>query len=130
VITTRVLIVEDEAIVALDLRQCLSSLGHAVVGVTARGEDAVRLAGELHPELVLMDITLQGDMDGVAAAEQIRRRFQIPVVYVTAHSDEATLRRAQVAGPAGLVLKPFTPASLARTVRAALGPESGSPPPA
>jgi PAS domain S-box-containing protein len=117
---TRVLVVEDESIVALDLQRCLTRLGHAVAGVTARGDDAVRLAGELRPDLVLMDIRLQGEMDGVHAAEQIRHRFQVPVVYLTAHADEATLQRAKVTEPFGYVLKPFDERDLRTVLEMAL----------
>jgi PAS domain S-box-containing protein len=103
----RILIVEDELIVAADIASRLDRLGYVVAGTADRGDDAVRLAGELNPALVLMDIRLQGEIDGVSAAETIRDRFRLPVVYLTAHADEATLQRAKVTEPFGYILKPF-----------------------
>jgi two-component system, cell cycle sensor histidine kinase and response regulator CckA len=114
-VASRILVVEDERIVAKDLELRLQALGYAVVGSVATGLDAVRLTGELHPDLVLMDIRLQGEIDGIAAAGRIRKDHFIPVVYLTAHSDEETLKRAQVTEPHGYLLKPFQEREL-RTV--------------
>ncbi len=111
----RVLVVEDELIIAADITTRLTRLGYAVVGQADQAADAVRLTGELRPDLILMDIRLQGNVDGVTAAEEIRRRFRLPVVYLTAHADEATLQRAKVTEPFGYVLKPFEEREL-RTV--------------
>lgn len=114
-VATRILVVEDERIVAKDLELRLQALGYKVVGLVATGSDAVRMAGELLPDLVMMDIRLQGEMDGIAAADRIRKDHFIPVVYLTAHSDEETLKRAQVTEPYGYLLKPFQEREL-RTV--------------
>jgi len=103
----RILVVEDESIVAMDIQTRLGRLGYTVVGHAATGDEAVKKAEETRPDLVLMDIRLQGDMDGVEAAAQVRSRFNIPVVYVTAFSDEETLHRAKVTEPFGYILKPF-----------------------
>ncbi len=103
----RILVVEDEAIAAKSIESNLDKLGYAVVGRVSSGDGAVRLAGETQPDLVLMDIKLQGDTDGIAAAELIRTRYHIPVVYLTAHADEETLGRAKITQPFGYVLKPF-----------------------
>jgi two-component system cell cycle sensor histidine kinase/response regulator CckA len=111
----RVLVVEDELIIAADICTRLTRLGYDVAGQADQAEDAVRLAGDLRPDLVLMDIRLQGTGDGVEAAQEIRRRFRLPVVYLTAHADEATLQRAKVTEPFGYVLKPFEEREL-RTV--------------
>jgi PAS domain S-box-containing protein len=102
-----ILIVEDEAIVAADLANKLRQLGYGVSGTTARGEEALVLAGERRPDLVLMDIRLAGRMDGVEAAERIRQEWDLPVIYLTAHSDRATLQRAKLTEPFGYILKPF-----------------------
>jgi PAS domain S-box-containing protein len=118
--TTRILVVEDELIVAADIEGRLTRLGYEVVGLADRGEDAVRLAGELRPDLVLMDIRLRGDTDGVEAADQIRSRFHLPVVYLTAHADDATLHRAKVTEPFGYVLKPFEERELRTVLEMAL----------
>jgi len=92
-----ILIVEDEQVVALDLRSSLETAGYRVVGQTGRGEDALRQAAALQPDLVLMDIGLRGDMDGTEAASQIRAELHLPVIFLTAFADEATLRRARPA---------------------------------
>src|SRR4051794_829502 len=83
----RLLVVEDERIVARSLRKQLQSLGYEVIDVVPSGDDAVLKAGEFRPDLVLMDISLEGTMDGVEAAELIRKRFRLPVVYLTAYSN-------------------------------------------
>ena len=90
-----IMIVEDEAIVAADLSGKLGQLGYTISGTTDRGEEAIALAREWRPDLVLMDIRLAGIMDGVEAAEIIRRECDLPVIYLTAHSDRATLDRAK-----------------------------------
>ena len=112
---SRILVVEDERIVAKDLESRLLALGYTVVGSVATGLDALRLSGELHPDLVMMDIQLQGEMDGITAANRIRTEHFVPIVYLTAHSDEETLKRAQVTEPYGYLLKPFQEREL-RTV--------------
>ena len=87
-----VLVVEDEAIVSMDLRYKLESLGYSVPAVVRTGEEAIDAASQLRPDVVLMDIGLSGEMDGIDAATQIRSRLDVPVVYLTAQADEATLR--------------------------------------
>jgi PAS domain S-box-containing protein len=103
----RILIVEDEAIVAMDIEDRLAGMGYELAGRAASGEHALALVESQHPNLVLMDIRLQGAMDGVTAAEEIRHRFHLPVIFVTAYSEEATLDRAKLAEPFGYILKPF-----------------------
>lgn len=103
----RILVVEDETIVAMDIRHRLSKLGHEIVGQAQSGEQAVRLAAELLPDLVLMDIMLAGNMDGVQAAAEIHSRMDLPVVFLTAYADEETLQRVKVTQPFGYIIKPF-----------------------
>jgi PAS domain S-box-containing protein len=117
---TKILIVEDERIVARDIQNRLTRLGYAVVGVTRFGEEAVPLAAGLRPDLVLMDVRLEGAMDGVTAAQEIRDRLQLPVVYLTAYADEETLQRARVTEPFGYVLKPFEERELRTVIEMAL----------
>ena len=117
---TTILIVEDEAIVAADLAGKLARLGYEVAGLAAQGEEAVALARRLRPQLVLMDIWLKGPMDGIEAAEAIRHQHDVPVVYLTAHSDPATLARAKLTGPFGYILKPFEERELATQIEMAL----------
>ncbi|OYT70293.1 MAG: hypothetical protein CFK52_11545 [Chloracidobacterium sp. CP2_5A] len=116
----RILIVEDEVIVAEGLRLRLERLGYLVVGVTGRGEEAVELAGAMSPDLVLMDVRLAGDLDGVAAGEQIWTRFGLPVVYLTAKTDQETLERLLATQPAGYVSKPINDAAFQSAISIAL----------
>ena len=116
----KILVVEDEAIVAVDIRNRLRNLGHTVSALTASGPEAIDRTGELHPDLVLMDIQLRGRMDGVDAADHIRHRFHVPVVYLTANSDENTLQRAKLSEPFGYLSKPFAERELETTIEMAL----------
>ena len=116
----KILIVEDERVVAMDIQNRLKDLGYFVCGSASSGEDAVKKTSELQPDLVLMDIVLKGDMDGIDAAGQIRERFNIPVVYLTAFSDEKTLQRARLTGPYGYILKPFEDSELRSNIEMAL----------
>src|SRR5690349_10314328 len=95
----RIVVVEDEAIVAHSLQQTLARLGYTVPAIAATGAEAIQQASATRPDLVLMDIQLAGAMDGVAAAQEIRQRFDIPVVYLTAYSDTAIVRRVQPTAP-------------------------------
>ena len=115
-----ILVVEDESIVARDLANRLKRLDYHVTGIAASGEDAIGKAVEAPPDLVLMDIMLRGDMDGIEAAGQIWERLGVPVVYLTANSDENTLQRAKITGPFGYILKPFEERSLYTTIEMAL----------
>ena len=116
----RILIVEDEEIVAADISEYLQQMGYLAVGQAASGEQAIGLAGELRPDLVLMDIRLEGKMDGVVAAKEIRQRFHIPSVFLSAYSEEATIQRAKLAEPFGYILKPFEGRELRATIEMAL----------
>ena len=115
-----ILVVEDEAVVAMDIEDRLTSMGYRLGGVAASGEQALALAEAKHPDLVLMDIRLQGAMDGIVAAEEMRRRFHVPVIFLTAYSEEATLERAKLAEPYGYVLKPFDDRELKSAIEIAL----------
>lgn len=116
----KILVVEDEAIAAEAIRKRLQKLGYAVPSTASRGEEAVKKAEEHMPDLVLMDIVLQGEMDGIEAAEQIHTRFNIPVVYLTAYSDEKTLLRAKITEPFGYIIKPFKERELQIAIEIAL----------
>jgi len=114
------LVVEDEIIVAMEIQDRLENLGYDVSAVVSTGKEAIQKAEETRPDLVLMDIMLKGDMDGIKAAEQIRARFDIPLVYLTAYSDNDTLQRAKVTEPFGYILKPFEERELHTTIEMAL----------
>lgn len=116
----RILIVEDEAIVARDLEFQLDTLGYETVAATCYGEDAIVLAGQLRPDLVLMDIALAGALDGIGAAQKIRERYTLPVVFLTAFAADEVLHRAQMAEPFGYILKPFSERELATVLKMAL----------
>lgn len=116
----RIMIVEDDRIVARDIREQLARTGHSVSGITSRGEAAVELAISTQPDLVLMDIRLEGDVDGIDAAKQIRVKCHIPVVFLTAYADDETVRRASQAEPFGYLLKPFEDLQLRTVIEMAL----------
>lgn len=117
---TRVLIVEDERIVARDIERCLLGRGFRVSGVTDTAEEAVRLADSGIADLLLVDIRLRGERDGIWAAEQLRRSGDLPVVFLTAYGDPETLARAKRTGPFAYVLKPFEDEELLRSIEVAL----------
>jgi two-component system sensor histidine kinase/response regulator len=116
----RIMIVEDERIVAMDLAETLRELGYAVAGVATRGEEAIELARQLTPQLILMDVRLAGNLDGIAAAQAIRDERDVPVIYLTAHSDNETLRRATHSDAAAYLVKPFKSPELRCVIEIAL----------
>ena len=115
-----VLIVEDEAIVAQDLSSTVERLGYEVVEIISSGTLAVTKAAQLKPDVVLMDITLDGDKDGVMAAKVISGRMNIPVIFVTAHTDKNTIDRARATMPSGYVVKPFDSGKISAAIQKAL----------
>ncbi|MBI4783964.1 MAG: response regulator [Oscillatoriophycideae cyanobacterium NC_groundwater_1537_Pr4_S-0.65um_50_18] len=149
--TVRVVIVEDEILIAREIEGCLNELGYNVVGIAADADAALQQIAETQPDLALIDIVIQGEQDGIALAKQVRDRYQIPVIYLTAYVDNHTLSRAKLTHPFGYVLKPFSKndlhvaieialahhqieteekaalfASLERYIKAAENPDSGS----
>lgn len=116
----RILVVEDEFLVSMEIEAALQSAGYVVAGVATSYEEAVALAGATDPDLVLMDIRLRGAKDGIDAAIEIKRRFGLQCVFVSAHVDELTRERGQAANPLGWISKPFVSQRLLDTVRAAL----------
>jgi PAS domain S-box-containing protein len=115
-----ILVVEDEAIVAMDLENSLSSLGYRIAGVASSRDEALALAERTAPDLVLMDIKLDGEFDGIAAANEIRQRWQIPVVFLTAYASDEVLARARTAGAYGYLVKPFRGCELNAVILMAL----------
>jgi CheY-like chemotaxis protein len=115
-----ILIVEDEIIVSMEIQERLKRLGYGVCDAVSTGEEAIEKAGEKRPDLVLMDIRLEGEMDGIEAAQAIQKRFNIPVVYLTANSDDKTLLRAKLTEPFGFILKPFHERDLHSNIEMAL----------
>ncbi len=117
---TRILVVEDQNIIALDLQSRLTGLGYEVPVILAHGEEAVLHCQADLPDLILMDIRLKGQVDGIQAAERIRTFADLPIIYLTAHSDDQTLARAQQTEPHGYLLKPFEDRELRLTIEIAL----------
>jgi len=108
----RILVVEDEAIVSADIQDRLTALQYVIAGTADTGADAIRLAAELKPDLVLMDIMLKGDMMGTEAAARIRESLKLPVIYLTANSNDTTFLKARDTEPFGFILKPFEESTL------------------
>lgn len=103
----KIFIVEDEYIVAKDLKLRLENMGHKVVGIANEGNEAIKKTGKTYPDLILMDIVLQGDHDGIETAQQIRDKYAIPFVYLTSYYDDGILERAAKTQPYGYVTKPY-----------------------
>ena len=103
---TQILIVEDERIIARDLQQTLQELGYDAWGVASSAQEAITLASERIPDIVLMDIRLKGATDGIETAAVLRERFNVPIIFLTAHADAATLNRAKRVEPHGYLVKP------------------------
>lgn len=116
----KILVVEDESIVAMDIKHRAEGLGYIVTNVTPSGEEALKLVRENPPDLILMDIVLKGKIDGIEAAQRIHDDFDIPVLYLTAYSDEETLKRAKITEPFGYIIKPFEDRELHSSVEIAI----------
>ncbi len=116
----QILVVEDEVIIAKDIQCSLENLGYAASSLVVAGEEAIMKAGEECPDLVLMDIVLQGEIDGVEAAQKIRSQFDIPVIYMTAYADDEILERAKITEPFGYMIKPFEERELHSNIQMAL----------
>lgn len=116
----KILVVEDESVVAWHLQEALHKLGHEVIKIATTGREAIQFTAQARPQLVLMDIRLQGDLDGIAAAENIYFQLDVPVVYLTGFADEQTLQRATATSPFGYLVKPFQEAELQATIKIAL----------
>ncbi len=117
---TSILVVEDEGIVARDLQESLTRLGYRVTGVASEAAEALRLADRDRPELVVMDVSLRGEIDGIETARLLQERADLPIIFLTGHSDPATLERAVLAGPLGYILKPFQEAELRCAIEVAI----------
>lgn len=115
-----ILVVEDEFVTGLEIQSRLTDHGFLIPEIVDTGEDAIKKAEEIHPDLVIMDITLKGPMTGIEAATHIREKLNIPVVYLTAHSDEVTITKAVVSEPFGYLIKPLEERALLTSIRMAL----------
>ena len=115
-----ILVVEDESIVAKDIQVCLRKLGYDVVGVVSSGEEAVEKAEEFDLDLIMMDIMLKGEMSGIEAAEIIRKKKSIPVIFLTAYTDRNTVDKAKETEPFGYIIKPFKEIDIQTAIEIAL----------
>lgn len=115
----KVLVVEDESIVSKDIQNSLKKLGYTVVGSASTGLKAIELAGKSLPDVILMDIMLKGDMDGIEAAETIKKLYNIPIIFLTAYADSSTLAKAKISEPHGYILKPFKEIDLHTNIQVA-----------
>jgi PAS domain S-box-containing protein len=115
-----IMVVEDEIVVAMEIEEKLKSIGYDVVAICSSGEDAVSEIADRRPDLVLMDIRLDGELDGIQTAELIRRQHDVPVIYLTAYADDTTLNRAKLTEPFGYLVKPFSETELRTTIEVAL----------
>jgi len=116
----RILVVEDEAIIAMDIQNILKKIGYSGAEVVHSGEESIQKVASGHPHLVLMDIKLKGNLDGIQAAHQIFNQYKVPVVYITAYADENTLKRVDGTGRFGYITKPFEETELQTTIQGAL----------
>ncbi len=117
---TNILVVEDESIVSKDIQQSLKKIGYNVVGAASTGERALEIAHAEKPDIVLMDIMLKGDINGIETAERIKNELQIPVVFLTAYADESTLAKAKITEPYGYIIKPFKEIDLQTSIEMAI----------
>jgi len=115
-----VLVVEDESIVSKDIQHSLKKLGYNVAGAASTGVNAINLAESENPDIILMDIMLKGEMNGIEAAESIREKLSIPIIFLTAYADESTLSKAKITEPYGYILKPFKEIDLHTTIEMAV----------
>ena len=111
-----IMVVEDEGVVSIDIRNMLKKAGYNIAAVAFQGEEAVTKAEQSSPDLVLMDIGLKGEIDGIEAAKRIRGRLHIPVVFLTGFADEVTKAKAQEVNPAGFIIKPINEEELNQTL--------------
>lgn len=119
---TRILIVEDEQITAMEVQSMLEEMGYEAAGIVDRGNDALDRLEEDSVDLVIMDIRLPGDLNGIETTEEINERFDVPVIYFSAYSDDQTLEGARDTEPAGFLIKPITKQDLRSSIEMALGP--------
>ena len=118
---TKVFILEDENIVAKDIEQSLKKLGYDVIGIASSGEKLIELLNSgLQPEIFLMDIMIKGEMDGIEVAEYVKKKYSLPIIFLTAYADEDTLSKAKITEPYGYILKPFKEIDLHTTIEMAL----------
>ena len=116
----KIFVVEDESIVSLEIQSRLKSLGYAISGAAASGDEAIRKVIDLKPDLILMDIRIKGEIDGIETAAEIKKIYDIPIIFLTAYADPVTIQRAKIADPFGYIIKPFEERELNISIEIAL----------
>ncbi len=126
--SSKILIVEDEIIIAIDLKIRLENLGYYVPGIAVNGNDAIKKTGEKNPDLILMDILLNGETDGIEVAQQIRNKYDIPIIYLTGSQNDNLLERAETTAPYGYINKPFDNTEIENAIQLAVSKTNNSRP--
>ena len=126
IVSSKILIVEDEIIIAIDLKIRLENLGYYVPGIAVNGKDAIKKTGEKNPDIILMDILLNGDTDGIEAAKQIRNKYNIPIIYLTGSQNDSLMERAKITEPCGYINKPFDNIEIETAIQSAVSRTNNS----
>ncbi|MGB9202013.1 response regulator [Methanobacterium sp.] len=124
--SSKILIVEDEIIIAIDLKIRLEDLGYYVPGIAINGRDAIKKTGEKNPDIILMDILLNGDKDGIEVAQQIRNQYNIPIIYLTGSPNDSMIERAEITEPYGYINKPFDNTEIETAIKLAISKTNNS----
>jgi CheY-like chemotaxis protein len=125
-VTSKILIVEDEIIIAIDLKIRLENLGYYVPGIAVNGKDAIKKTEEKNPDLILMDILLNGETDGIEVAQQIRNQYNIPIIYLTGSQNNSLLEKAKITEPYGYINKPFDNTEIDSAIQLAVSKTNNS----
>ena len=119
-VSSKILIVEDEIIIAIDLKIRLEDLGYYVPGIAVNGRDAIKKTGEKNPDIILMDILLNGDKDGIQVAQQIRNQYNVPIIYLTGSQNDGLIEKAGITEPYGYINKPFDNTEIENAIQLAV----------
>ena len=124
--SSKILIVEDEIIIAIDLKIRLEDLGYYVPGIAVNGRDAIKKTGEKNPDIILMDILLNGDKDGIQVAQQIRNQYNVPIIYLTGSQNDGLIEKAGITEPYGYINKPFDNTEIENAIQLAVSKTNNS----
>jgi CheY-like chemotaxis protein len=125
-VSSKILIVEDEIIIAIDLKIRLEDLGYYVPGIAVNGRDAIKKTGEKNPDIILMDILLNGDKDGIQVAQQIRNQYNVPIIYLTGSQNDGLIEKAGITEPYGYINKPFDNTEIENAIQLAVSKTNNS----
>lgn len=125
-VSSKILIVEDEIIIAIDLKIRLEDLGYYVPGIAVNGRDAIKKTGEKNPDIILMDILLNGDKDGIQVAQQIHNQYNVPIIYLTGSQNDGLIEKAGITEPYGYINKPFDNTEIENAIQLAVSKTNNS----